>query len=206
MLGPSAGTLRCVQDRKGRGGARPDLVFTMVSGVSLHRGSPLGTLLLVTAQIFSDSSSRERDAVCLDRIRRLQLVRCLVTSRRIAQGSINPIRFAIVLNSNSPNEPGVHPHDQAMLPPAVAVPRPYLARPIPRSAGQQEHTAGQVPWALIGASGPARPRTLGSSILMTTVGWKPRWSCPEACGKSERVFRSRRSHFCVTRMVSGRLL
>jgi hypothetical protein len=24
-------------------------------------------------------------------------------------------------------------------------------------------------------------------------------SCPEACGKSERVFRSRRSHFCVTR-------
>jgi hypothetical protein len=31
-------------------------------------------------------------------------------------------------------------------------------------------------------------------------------SCPEACGKSERVFRSRRSHFCVTRMVSGRLL
>src|ERR671936_2522890 len=31
-------------------------------------------------------------------------------------------------------------------------------------------------------------------------------SCPEACGKSERVFRSRRSHFCVTRMASGRLL
>jgi hypothetical protein len=33
-----------------------------------------------------------------------------------------------------------------------------------------------------------------------------RRSCPEACGKSERVFRSRRSHFCVPRMVSGRLL
>src|SRR4029434_7503842 len=76
MLGPSAGTLRCVQDRKGRGGTRPDLVFTMVSGVSLHRGSPLRTLLLVTAQVFSDSSSRERDAVCPDRMRRLQLVRC----------------------------------------------------------------------------------------------------------------------------------
>jgi len=43
------------------------------------------------------------------------------------------------------------------------------------------------------------------------VGMSLRWfgpggSCPEACGKSERVFRSRRSHFCVTRMVSGQLL
>src|SRR4030095_2711841 len=64
MLWQSAGTLRSVQDRKGRGGARPDLVFTMVSGVSLHRGSPLRTLLLATAQIFSDSS-RARGMLCV---------------------------------------------------------------------------------------------------------------------------------------------
>src|SRR6185436_18322165 len=76
MLGPSAGTLRCVQDRKGRGGARPDLVFTMVSGVSSRRGSPLRTLMLVMAQTSGDSLSRKRDAVCLDQIRCLQLVRC----------------------------------------------------------------------------------------------------------------------------------
>jgi len=29
-------------------------------------------------------------------------------------------------------------------------------------------------------------------------------SCPEACGKSERVFRSRRSHFCVTTWALSR--
>src|SRR5215467_9010740 len=74
MLGPSAGTLRCVQDRKGRA-TGPDLVFTMVSGVSLHRGSPLRTLMLMMARRFGDSPSRQRDAVSLDRIRRLQLVR-----------------------------------------------------------------------------------------------------------------------------------
>jgi hypothetical protein len=58
------GTLRCVQDRKGRGAARPDLVFTMVSGVSSRRGSPLRMFMLVTARSFGDSSSRKRGCLC----------------------------------------------------------------------------------------------------------------------------------------------
>jgi hypothetical protein len=42
MLGPSAGTLRCIEHGEGRPRGGTDPVWTMDSGVSLQRGRPLG--------------------------------------------------------------------------------------------------------------------------------------------------------------------